>query len=494
MLSEAALESADDMKLLGWIGHQLGDTQNASRSLLAYAMQMKTQTAGERMHAEIDAYHATELAARLLFQGNIILFYDEMKSAIHQLRRRMKHETKNFFLDSSLGKLEEWISIRNGFGSYLRKRIARSSSRMGRSRPKSMTLSMQQRSVAEKHFLVGAMRSFPYQLRSGIRWFERSAEGNEAPWIQGTRALLSGIVSSLNAFSLDSPNGNKMYEMAQRSFRKSSRLLGNSDPIALSIAFRGLFASRHSVLSGAIVDLTRASAMLSPRTPEVAELRERILDARWKLIEQGSRGHHGATYASKLWSAIVALGPLLDHVIDEDNRLQEHFARIPRVWEFESSQMTLDDVLRVKNNHSRGKLLEDLIVRLVENSGDLAVVDVRHGNTFEEIDIIAKLVRPTPVLEYFGPIFIIECKNWKDAVGTDPLRSFYAKMATKKGAVRLGIFVAPGGFTSAVKEQIRQLPDSLILTITGRELAQVISGEKTFGNLVEEMASMSLFQ
>jgi hypothetical protein len=489
VLSQAILYSGGDAKLLGWLGYELGDILNASRALLRYGTQIRAKTRKEAFEAETEAYHAIELAARLLFEGDVSVFYDEIEFFINRLKFRKKREGVRFALRSALDRLEQWLTIRSGFGAYLRRRIKSSHEPFDFETP-----SMLQRRIAERLFLQDAKNSQLKHLGPAMAKFEQASSHNDAPWIRGSRALFLGIKASLSAFDEKRTSRYKYFEQARRLFANSSRLLGSTDPLALSLSFRALYKSAYSVKSTSILDLTRAAEMLSPRTPEIAELKDRVLDARWNLIERTTKDkQHGSRQIAGLWRKIACVGPLLDDVIDEDNRLEWHFSPAPEIWESKSGPTTLEDILRIGNHHKRGKLLEELIVGLIQRSRELAVVDVRHKNNFEEIDIIAKLVQPTPVLAHFGPIFIIECKNWREPIGTEPLRSFYAKMATKKGAVRLGIFVAPSGFKSGAKEQIRQFPDSLILTITGKELGHVIEGEMTFGELLDDLVPLSLF-
>src|SRR5207247_8338593 len=71
VLSQAVLYSRGDSKLLGWIGNELGDVQNAAKALLAYVAKMKGRTPSHRLGMQIEGYLAVELSARLLFQGDI---------------------------------------------------------------------------------------------------------------------------------------------------------------------------------------------------------------------------------------------------------------------------------------------------------------------------------------------------------------------------------------------------------------------------------------
>jgi hypothetical protein len=49
---------------------------------------------------------------------------------------------------------------------------------------------------------------------------------------------------------------------------------------------------------------------------------------------------------------------------------------------------------------------------MVNSSEGLRLVEVRHRNNYEEIDIIVSITKYNPLLSYWGPLLSIECKNW----------------------------------------------------------------------------------
>ena len=55
-----------------------------------------------------------------------------------------------------------------------------------------------------------------------------------------------------------------------------------------------------------------------------------------------------------------------------------------------------------------------------------------------------------------SPLLFVECKNWQAPVGAAEIRNFEGKLANHSPLARIGILVAPGGFTSQAVAAIKR--------------------------------------
>ena len=76
----------------------------------------------------------------------------------------------------------------------------------------------------------------------------------------------------------------------------------------------------------------------------------------------------------------------------------------------------------------------------------------------EEIDLLLKNSLDRPFWNAFGsPLFFVECKNWKAAVGAKEVRDFETKIRNHAKLAKLNFFIALNGFTSEAEEHIKRL-------------------------------------
>jgi CheY-like chemotaxis protein len=96
----------------------------------------------------------------------------------------------------------------------------------------------------------------------------------------------------------------------------------------------------------------------------------------------------------------------------------------------------------------KGKLLEDLMIRVFKTLPGFSYITVRAKNKDEEIDLIIRNESPDAFWSREGSQYIlVECKNWSKPVGPDELIVFRNKLENRGARCRLGFFVALGGFT-----------------------------------------------
>ena len=89
---------------------------------------------------------------------------------------------------------------------------------------------------------------------------------------------------------------------------------------------------------------------------------------------------------------------------------------------------------------------------------------------FEQIDLTIK--NKSPILERMGPLFKVECKNWKGKIGNPEIRDFSGKL---RGDINLGILISMNGFGKEVKPLLERLyyrDRKIIVTISGNEIEE----------------------
>jgi Restriction endonuclease len=484
ILGLASQHAGSDSKLRAWVGIALGDTVNAARALFDYGLKAER---GHPMFDRTERLHAVEAACRLLFRTEAPLARIEYQLQADRYRSGGKNDLAY--------NIQTWQDALEGFQQYLGPRIQRARKEKAKALQQG-EVRMSLRYAAELNFLLGANGNFQSHLKRGTLCFEKASVGIEAPWIEGERLMLKAVRESLPALRArqTGKEWSEKLSSIEEDFVKAGDLLESPYPLAVSLAFRGISKSCESVPPESIRDITLSIEMLHAKTPELLELRKRIESTRWSIIEAlGARTSIGSHAVLHKWLKIASLIPILSSVIDEDLRLRQHFSPALRLELSTQQGHSLPRLVSVSDPNERGRLLEDFVVAIVNSSRGLRVVDVRHRNNYEEIDIIVSVISYNPLLSYWGPLLLIECKNWNSKVGTEPVRAFYTKMTAKKGAVRLGVIISPFGFTKGVQELSRVLQDALIIAIGPNELEQATAPGGSFVSTLEKLIPETLF-
>jgi hypothetical protein len=126
----------------------------------------------------------------------------------------------------------------------------------------------------------------------------------------------------------------------------------------------------------------------------------------------------------------------------------------------------------------KGKLLEELMALIFDSDPGLTIVEMRYSTGDEEIDLLVKNNVPSPFwTSILSPMLFVECKNWRTPVGSKELRDFEIKLQNHRPLVRLGFFVAAGGFSSECATEIRRASreEYLILMITLDDVLRFIA-------------------
>lgn len=119
----------------------------------------------------------------------------------------------------------------------------------------------------------------------------------------------------------------------------------------------------------------------------------------------------------------------------------------------------------------KGKLLEDLLVLIFKTIPGFRHASARRRNEEEEIDVVVRNESADPFwVNERTSYILVECKNWTRKAGATEIRSFLWKLSRKYNRSRLGLFIAPGGFTGPFKSDLRaERRDDFLVILIGRE-------------------------
>lgn len=125
------------------------------------------------------------------------------------------------------------------------------------------------------------------------------------------------------------------------------------------------------------------------------------------------------------------------------------------------------------NPQRKGAMLERTLRLLFHTLPGLERVRSNWRTDVEEIDLVVRNESTDPVLHRESGLWLVECKNWSRPVDPQTVTAFRAKLQDKHGRVRLGLFVAAGGFTRNVDPVLARMSHApeLVVVIDGDQLA-----------------------
>lgn len=152
----------------------------------------------------------------------------------------------------------------------------------------------------------------------------------------------------------------------------------------------------------------------------------------------------------------------------------------------------LEDLGRATDAQSKGEALESLMASAFSIKPQLQVVERNYSTGDEEIDLIVKNNVARPFWHGLNsPLLLVECKNWTDPVGAPEIRNFEIKLQNHAPMTRIGLLVAPGGFTGPVDDAIKRSsrdPYAMVLA-TGADLERLAHGGETVLDWLEGLLS-----
>ncbi len=179
-----------------------------------------------------------------------------------------------------------------------------------------------------------------------------------------------------------------------------------------------------------------------------------------------------------------AFTAFLRRAIETDLRIEPFLADVKLGQTGQS--VSARDYLRFR----KGEALERLMAAVCSLSPALQVVARNYSTDDEEIDLVIKNNVSRPFWQGLGsPLIFVECKNWTARVGAPEVRNFEVKLQNHQPVMRVGILVAPNGFTSeatnAVKRSSRD-PYTLVL-VTGEDLGDLANGAESVLDWLERL-------
>lgn len=138
---------------------------------------------------------------------------------------------------------------------------------------------------------------------------------------------------------------------------------------------------------------------------------------------------------------------------------------------------------------AKGKALEDLLGKLVEADGELALIERNYRTETEEINLVVRYLGKSPFWLAMGsPTIVVEAKNWSRAVGTSEIRDFSGKIRDRGLLCKVGVFVAINGFSDPAKEIVRRriVDETVIFLVTGDNIQNLIDKGLSLVQWIEE--------
>ena len=170
-------------------------------------------------------------------------------------------------------------------------------------------------------------------------------------------------------------------------------------------------------------------------------------------------------------------------LLAEEKKLKEMYAKT-------KIQSLLKQLQNNKDKYEKGILLEELMNSIFETDPGFKVTKRRWNTGDEEIDLIIKNDMQSPFwLSWSSPLIFVECKNWMKPVGTKEIRDFEVKLQNHKKFTKIGIFVAPGGFTSECHKELSRLSreDYIMILIENADLENFANGPLSGPEWLEEI-------
>jgi CheY-like chemotaxis protein len=146
------------------------------------------------------------------------------------------------------------------------------------------------------------------------------------------------------------------------------------------------------------------------------------------------------------------------------------------------------------DRNEKGALLERTLRLLFHTLPGLEEVRTNWRSAVEEIDLVVRNASTDPLLAREGSLWLVECKNWSKPTDPQVVTSFRSKMRDRFGRVRLGLFIAAGGFTKNVDTVLARQSNEpeLVVCIDGTQLAAWIDSSDRIAWLKDRLEATTL--
>ena len=157
----------------------------------------------------------------------------------------------------------------------------------------------------------------------------------------------------------------------------------------------------------------------------------------------------------------------------QEEHVQDRYARA-RV------RTALSELAEAQTSQVKGEVLESLMAAIFSVKPHLEVVERNFRTGDEEINVVLKNNVARPFWTSLGsPLLFVECKNWTRPVGASEIRNFEVKLDNHSSRAKIGILVAPGGFTREAAEAMKRAsrePYTMVF-VDGSDLRALADGE-----------------
>jgi HEAT repeat protein len=135
------------------------------------------------------------------------------------------------------------------------------------------------------------------------------------------------------------------------------------------------------------------------------------------------------------------------------------------------------EALNEEDIHIKGRALEELLAALIASIEGFIEFERNVITADEEIDIVFRNESRDPFWQKFGPVFLVECKNWKSQrVGKNEFNDLRDKIKNRAGQCNLGFLVCTEVFADTIDTRMLRFSRGkrLIIPIDGERLRQLV--------------------
>lgn len=152
------------------------------------------------------------------------------------------------------------------------------------------------------------------------------------------------------------------------------------------------------------------------------------------------------------------------------------------------------------NTTEKGKALEDLICYVFSKIPGISITRRNQLNAFltEEVDVAFWNEKPTKGLPFMPNIILVECKNWRNPVGSAEVAWFIQKLRNR--GRDYGILVASNGITGCpteITDSHMQISNALqngiyVIVLTRRELESLNNTDELIKLIKEKLCELAV--
>jgi hypothetical protein len=171
----------------------------------------------------------------------------------------------------------------------------------------------------------------------------------------------------------------------------------------------------------------------------------------------------------------------VEELIMKYRKKEVGYPEVERIW---------SEALKTTDINEKGRLLEEVFLRLFQLDGSFVVIEHNVRTESEQIDLV---VQPDATSPFWSrvtpPMILLECKNWKDRIGTKEVQVFATKIENRPRILcRIGYLVSISGFTSDAEKELigYRARDFIMATITADHIVELAKNRKRISDLLKE--------